>query len=152
MDSPAAHTSDPLAAHQRRLADVRRQRRRALGLVLLSVPVGLLVPWFFIQLIARALEACLGDLEAGGRFALFDLWLLLALVSAWAFLIGCLAAWKLRMAARVAVGLVAVLLICVAVTRPSVPYDSPTGYGAQAFGECGPGGVPAWWPAILPHQ
>ena len=80
MDSTAAQTADPLAAHQSRLAEVRRQRHRALGLVLLSVPVGLIVPWFFVQLIARAQGACL-DLDAGGRFALSGLWLLLALAS-----------------------------------------------------------------------
>ena len=151
MDSTASPAADSLAAHQRRLADVRRQRRRALGLVPLSVPVALLVPWFFVQLIGRAESACL-DLDAGDRAALFGLWLLLALVSGWAFLIGCLAAWKLRMAARVAVGLVFVLVICVAATRQSVPVGSPADYAAGTNGECGPGGVPTWWPAILPHQ
>lgn len=80
------------------------------------------------------------------------LWFLLAVASGWAFLIGCLVAWKLRMAARITIGLISVLVLCVVVTRQNVPYDSPADYGTATFGECGPGGVPTWWPPILPHQ
>jgi hypothetical protein len=151
MDSTAAQIADPLAAHQRRLADVRRQRRRALGLVVLSLLVGLFVPEFFVQLIARAQEACLGNLGVGGRIALFDLEVALALVSTLAFLFSCLAARKLPVAARTAVGLAVVLVICVAATRQSVPIGNAADYPMTGAGACGPGGVPLWWPAVLSH-
>lgn len=53
------------------------------------------------------------------------------------------------MAARIAVGLAVVLVICVAATRQSVPVGQTADYPTTSAGACGPGGVPTWWPAVL---
>ncbi len=119
-------------------------------LLLLSVPVSLVIPWLFIELIASAQAACV-DMDAGGRLALTVTWLGLVLVGGWAFMTAAVVAGRLPLAARVAVGLVAVLLICLAATGMSVPLGKAADYPTVSAGACGPGGVPTWWPAVLPH-
>ena len=137
--------------HGERLAMIRRHRRSALALILLSFPIGLLVPWLFVHLIGNAQAACV-DLDAGGRTALFQTWFHLAVVSGWAFLLGSLMAWRLRLVGRILVGLLLVVAISLYATGRNVPLGNAADYGTVAAGQCGPGGVPTWWPAVLPHH
>ena len=131
---------------------IRRERWNALGLFLVSVPIALVIPFLSVQLIGSAQDACL-DLESGGRSALFGLFILLAIVGWWLFWVGALLAWRFALAWRVAAGVAAVVAMCLAVTWLTVPAGDAAEYAlGGASAECGPGGIPTWWPAVLPHH
>ncbi len=118
----------------------------------MSVPVALVIPFLFVRLIANAQDVCL-ELEAAGRFALFGLFVLLAIVGWWLFWVGVLFAWRLRLAWRVAVGIAALVGMCLVATWLAVPAGDASDHAlAGASAECGPGWVPTWWPAVLPHH
>ena len=53
---------------------------------------------------------------------------------------------------QIAVGLACVVLIASFVISSWVPVagDHPTSGPTQAFPNCGPGGIPTWWPRWLP--
>lgn len=145
MDHQPGNTVPPVA----NWPQVRRDRWHLVFLLLVSVPVTLIIPWLFFELTANAQAGCV-DLDAGGRLALTATWLGLMLISGWAFMTAAVVAGRLRLVARIAVGLVAVLVICLGVTRMSVPLGQAADY-PTTNGECGLGGVPTWWPAVLPH-
>jgi len=137
--------------HDERLAMIRRHRRSAFALILLSFPIGLLVPWLFVHLIGEAQAACV-SLDAGDRTALFQTWFHVAVVSGWAFLLGSLVAWRMRLVGRILVGLLLALAISLYATDRNVPLGNATDYATVTVGQCGPGGVPTWWPRFLPHH
>ena len=129
-----------------------RDRWHAVGLFVASVPVALVIPFLFVRLIGSAWDACL-DLKPGGWLGLFGLLVLLVIVGWWLFWAGALLAWRFAFPWRVAAGIAAVVVMCVVATWLTVPYGDASDYdqgGASA--ECGPGGIPTWWPAVLPHH
>ena len=129
-----------------------RERWQAIGLFLASIPIALVIPFLFVRLCGRAQDVC-RDLEAGGWFAMFGLFLLLAVVGWWLFWVGALVAWRAAFAWRVAAGATAVGAMCLVATWLTVPGGHPSDYAAgPASAECGPGGVPTWWPPVLPHH
>ena len=70
----------------------RRHRDRwTIALALLGVPVASVAAYLSAQLIAHAWEACLVDLDAGGRFALFVLMCGMAALAWIGFVVGALA-------------------------------------------------------------
>jgi hypothetical protein len=159
----------------------RRHRDRwTIALALLGVPVASVAAYLSAQLIAHAWEACLVDLDAGGRFALFALMCGMAALAWIGFVVGALATWRLAFIWRFGVGLVLVLAVCGWVLHENVPLGDAAAYAFQLpvpsptpvdlegvpFGEwltsptldvidmsaCGPGGIPTWWPSWLPHH
>jgi len=150
MDPTTTHSAKSLAGHHAApMTGIRW--RGVIRLALLSLAIGLVVPWVFVTLLEHAEAAC-HDLDAMDELLLFGLWVVLALASSLAFFVGNLVAWKLPIAARIAVGVVPVLAVCLVATGLSVPQGNASDYPAVASGQCGPGGVPTWWPAFLPHH
>jgi hypothetical protein len=128
-------------------------RRR--WLELLACGAGLLaLSWGVVSLIGSAWTAC-ADIEAGGRFTLLFGYLpgtFAATVAVTA--IAANLTRRMGSAARVAVIVGSVLLVSLAITMWSVPHadygDWPGGPGDEATVQCGPGGIPTWWPIWLP--
>lgn len=118
----------------------------------MSVPVAVGIPFDFVGLIGRAQDACL-NVEAGGWFAMSGLWVLLAIAACWLFCVGSLLAWRYSLALRGAAGVGLVVATCLGATWLTVPAGSASDYSAaNVSGACGPGGVPTWWPSMLPHH
>jgi hypothetical protein len=128
-----------------------RHLAHALVILAISVPVAFVVPFLFIQLVAYAQDACF-DVEAGQGFFLMVTWLEIAFAGMVMFWIGALVTFRLPLVVRLAVGLALVVGIGLIATRQLVPWGPATDYPSATVGECGPGGVPTWWPPILPHH
>jgi hypothetical protein len=123
----------------------------ALIVFVVSIPVAIVVPYLFIQLVASAQNACF-DVEAGQGFYLMVTWFELVIVGVVLFWAGALITWHLHLVVRLAAGLVLLFAVCLFATWQLVPWGPSTDYPATTAGQCGPGGVPTWWPPMLPHH
>ncbi len=92
------------------------------------------------------------DVQAGQGFFLMVTWLGLVFVGWWLFLVGALVTLRWHLVVRLAAGLALVLVLCLVATWQLVPWGPSTDYPLATTGQCGPGGVPTWWPPILPHH
>jgi hypothetical protein len=107
-----------------------------------------------VRLIGSAWTEC-ADIEAGGRFILvFGYLPVTALATACTAAITLHSSRRLGRISRAVLVLAAVLLAALLVVMWSVPVagygDWPGGAGDEATAQCGPGGVPTWWPSWLP--
>jgi hypothetical protein len=121
------------------------------AIVATSVPFAVIVPFLFIRLIAAAQNACF-EVQAGQGFYLMVTWFELVAVGWVLFWVGALVTWRRRLRVRLVTGLALVLALCLFATWRLVPWGPSTDYPTAAAAECGPGGVPTWWPPILPHH
>ncbi len=146
MNTPANHTQGRRGSwwRSRRLAE-------AVTIFAISVLVAIVVPFLFVRLVARAQNACF-DVEAGQGFFLMMTWFGLVVVGWVLFLVGALVVLRSRLLVRLAAGLALVLALCLVATWQLVPWGPSTDYPRTTMGQCGPGGVPTWWPPILPHH
>jgi len=107
--------------------------------------------------VALAWDAC-DDMSPGGASALTFVFLPGVILVSWlAFAVGTLVSFRLHAAIRVAIGLTLVIVICaaaVAMWVPAYPAGDYQGGGWHAYNpgypECGPNGIPTWWPSWLP--
>lgn len=124
------------------------------ALQILGLPVGIATGSVTTRLVAAAWTAC-DDLEPGGVGFLWFIFLPAIALAAWiAFGLGTLVAFRFHPGVRLALGLTVVLLVgLVAVSKyvPAYGEDGYAGAATPALPECGPSGIPTWWPAWLPH-
>lgn len=105
------------------------------------------------ELVILAWEACV-DTDAGDRFgATFEVlgWIGLLGTIAFAAVVRRTRRWSRAM--RLALGCVAIALVALAVIVILVPesgLDPASRAASGEYPECGPGGVPTWWPSWLP--
>jgi hypothetical protein len=108
-----------------------------------------------VRLIGSAWTEC-ANIEAGGRFALvFGYVPLTATAIGLAVAITVHLTRRLGSMTRLVLSLAAVVLVTVVLVMWSVPvsgYDDwPGGPGDEASAQCGPGGIPTWWPSWFPN-
>jgi hypothetical protein len=119
-----------------------------LGLAL-CVPLG----WGSIQVVAAAWAAC-DEAEPPYLFGLLFLILPATILAAWVgFTIGAVLTSRWHDIVRYTVGAAFAVSVCFAAVTLQVPIRD--GYDAQPSNdplmvECGPYGIPTWWPAWLP--
>ncbi len=146
MNTPSNATDGP-----RPYRSVGSKLAGALVVLAVSVPVAVVVPYLFIRLVASAQNACF-DVEAGHGFFLMVTWFGLVIVGLVLFWAGALITWRLHLVVRLAAGIVLLLAVCLIATWQLVPWGPSTDYASTTVGQCGPGGVPTWWPPMLPHH
>jgi hypothetical protein len=129
-----------------------RPLSEAVAVVLIGIPVAVVIPFLFMRLIGRAQAACLDDMYPGQNFYLFVVWLQIVVVAWLLFGLAALIARRSSMAIRVGLGVVVVVGLCLFVTWQLVPWGESSDYAMTAVRKCGPGGIPTWWPPILPHH
>jgi hypothetical protein len=126
---------------------------RMFWIALAGIPVFAALAFGTVRLVGAAWQAC-GDLEPGGAGALLVLFLPLTTGLAWLVTLPILWATRRRWSVvGAAVALVAGTLVCVVVASALVPAygeDDPIYNSVEMTPECGPRGIPTWWPAWLP--
>jgi hypothetical protein len=116
--------------------------------------------WLTVSLIGAAYATC-EILDAGGRASLLGLYFPAILAAAGAaFSFGAWATRRLPGLTRVATGTILAIAACGVAIALSVPiygedfWVGPPPASQQDFSgtaECGPGGIPTWWPIWLSH-
>ncbi len=111
-------------------------------------------------LIGGAYEAC-DPLDAGGRAALNVIYFPAITIVAWAaFGVGMWATRSLGVPTRFLSGALLAIAVCLMAIAISVPiygeafWAGPPPAPGESFAgtaQCGPGGIPTWWPVWLPH-
>lgn len=135
--------------------DVARRLRWLLPFF--GLPLCLIAGLLADRQVVLAWDAC-DDMSAGGSFFLTFVFLPGVVLVSWvAFAVGTLVSFKLHAALRLVIGLAPVVVVCAAAVAMWVPaYPAadyqPGGWHANTPGhpECGPNGIPTWWPAWLP--
>ena len=127
--------------------------RTLVELVLSLVPA---VPLAFgtVWLIGSAWAVC-DEAEAGARFGLNTVILVFLMLAGWAaFSVALITLRKAHLLIRLACGAVLALAACLTVVTLEVPAYGEDFYGLERprrdAPECGPEGIPTWWPDWLP--
>jgi hypothetical protein len=112
-----------------------------------------LVVWYALGLVVTAWRAC-DIVSAGGRFGIVTVVLPALVLVMWVvYSIGVFAARSQPMFVRFVAGailVVAAVLVLVTVMVPDSPPEDYRNLDLSEYPECGPAGVPTWWPAWLP--
>jgi hypothetical protein len=101
-----------------------RPLTEAVAVALIGIPVAVVIPFLFMRVVGRAFAACF-DMGPAQNFSLFGFWIGLVVVAWLLFGVGALVAWRRRMAIRVGLGVVFVVVLCLAVTWLLVPAGCP---------------------------
>lgn len=121
-------------------------RRLAVAGLLFSV----VVVWYAIGLSVAAWQAC-DIVSAGQKFGLVTVvFPALALVMWVIFSVGAFVTRSLPMFARFQAGATLVVIGMLFLVTVEVPKSDYRFTDHSEYPECGPGGVPTWWPAWLP--
>lgn len=122
-------------------------------MVVLGLAVSAVTAWGSIELVAAAWAAC-DDAEPPYLFGL--LWVIFpaTTVGAWiAFAFGVVITSRRHPIVRCATGAIFVTAVCVFAAVVQVPahddYGAPSNDPSMV--ECGPNGIPTWWPTWLPR-
>jgi hypothetical protein len=106
-----------------------------------------------VRLIAHAWGAC-SDVSTGSSFGLGAIYLPAIAVGMWfAFVLGAFVARSKRVFVRLLAGAVlafVISLLVVIVMMPNAPHGSYPSVDRSEYPECGPDGIPTWWPSWLP--
>jgi hypothetical protein len=127
-------------------------RHETYGLLLLGFFLSGGMSWVTIQAIGNAWSAC-DDLGLGGGGLVIVFFPILTLVALAGFAVGLVLTRHEPSAIRLACGLVVALAICVTAAALWVPAYGEASYESTRnpdLPECGPNGIPTWWPSWLP--
>lgn len=119
-----------------------------------GLPVGLVIAYGSIRLIAAAWSECGDGSPGGGGYLLFVYLPLVTVLAASGFAACAVLVGRWSKLAAFLAGLAVATLIAVPFVAQEVPAypaaDYANGHDPRATAACGPQGVPTWWPWWLP--
>jgi hypothetical protein len=130
------------------------------GPLLVGFVITPVLAWLSTSVIGAAFATC-DILDAGGRSGLLVLYFPAILVGAGAaFVVGAWTTRRLPGLSSVVAGTILAIAACGLAIALSVPIHGESFWVGPAHAsepnfsgtaECGPGGIPTWWPVWLPH-